>query len=147
MPEEAKFSGGEASLVLHATEDEDKVLQSVEKVLSIPSRLFLGTHMEGHYKNRIIVMKALIPSQVASKLAVQIISMLNSVDRDELRRNINRYSDEKGNLYLRLDKQLLCQGKVGLSTSDSLRLRFKPVKRYKPSSNVESFRGLISSTG
>ncbi len=92
------------------------------------------------------MMKAAIPSQEAGQLAIHIISLLNSVDRDELRRDIDQYSDDKGNLYLRIDKQLLCQGKIALAISDTLRIKFKPVKRYKPTSYVETYRGLMSSS-
>jgi RNA-binding protein len=71
---------------------------------------------------------------------------LSSADREELSRNLREYSDEKGSLYLRLDKQKICHGKVSLSETDAIRVRFKPIKRYKPSGNIESYRGLLSST-
>jgi RNA binding exosome subunit len=58
---------------------------------------------------------------------------------------MEQFSDEKGNLYLRLDKQRLCQGKISVSTGDSIRIKFRPVKRYRPTSNVETYRGLFTS--
>jgi RNA binding exosome subunit len=73
-------------------------------------------------------------------------SLLNSSDREHLSSALPEYSDERGNLYLRLDKQRICQGKVSLSETDAIRIRFKPVKRYRPSGNLESYRGLLSST-
>jgi RNA binding exosome subunit len=134
------------NLVLHATEDEGRVLHSVEEVLSVPADRFSGSHSEGHYKNRIMLLKAMMSSQEAGDLALRIMSLLNSIDREELSRNLQEYSDEKGNLYLRLDKQRICQGKVSLSKTDAIRVRFKPIKRYKLSGNIESYRGLLSST-
>jgi RNA binding exosome subunit len=71
--------------------------------------------------------------------------MLNSADRQHLSDMIDEYSDERGNLYLRLDKQRLCQGKATLAEADSVRFKFKPVRRYKPSGNIDSYRGLLSS--
>ena len=146
MPDEPKFSGAEINLVLHATEDEGRVLHFVEEVLSVPANRFSSSYSKGYYKNRILLLKAMMSSQEAGNLALRIMSLLGSIDREELSRNLREYSDEKGNLYLRLDKQKICQGKMSLSETDAIRVRFKPIKRYKPSGNIESYRGLLSST-
>jgi RNA-binding protein len=147
MPEgDLRFSAAEINLLLHATEDGNKVLQSIQDLLSVPSEGFSSTPSEGHYKNKILLLKALLSSQEAGELAIRIMSLLNSSDRERLSRALPEYSDEKGNLYLRLDKQRVCQGKVSLSETDAIRIRFKPVKRYKPSGNLGSYRGLLSST-
>jgi RNA binding exosome subunit len=141
-----KFSAAELNLVIHATEDEGKVLQSIEDILSVPTDCFISSSSEGHFKNEIKLLKGMIPAEQARDLALRIMSLLNRSDREQLSRRLHEYSDEKGNLYLRLDKQRLCQGKVSLSETDSIRIRFKPVKRYKPAGNIESYRGLLSST-
>jgi RNA-binding protein len=147
MPEgNTKFSAAELNLVLHATEDEGKVLKSIQDVLMVPAERFSSQPSEGHYKNRISLLKATLSSQEAGDLALRVMSLLNSMDKDQLSRNLHEYSDERGNLYLRLDKQRMCQGKVSLSEIDAIRIRFKPVKRFKPSSSIENYRGLLSST-
>lgn len=141
-----KFSAAEVNLLLHATEDGGKVLQSIQDLLSVPSEHFTSTPSEGHYKNRILLFKAMLLSREAGELAIRIMSLLNSSDRERLSSALPEYSDKKGNLYLRLDKQRICHGKVSLSETDAIRIRFKPVKRYRPSGNLESYRGLLSST-
>jgi RNA binding exosome subunit len=141
-----KFSAAEVNLLLHATEDGSKVLQTIQNLLSIPPERFSSAPSEGHYKNKILLLKAILSSQEAGELALRIMSLLNSSDRERLSSALPEYSDEKGNLYLRLDKQRICQGKVSLSETDAIRIRFKPVKRYRPSGNLESYRGLLSST-
>lgn len=147
MPEgDLKFSAAEVNLLIHATEDGGKVLQSIQDLLSVPSERFSSEPSEGHYKNKILLLKAMLPSREAGDFATRIMSLLNSSDRDLLSRALPEYSDEKGNLYLRLDKQKICHGKVSLSETDAIRIRFKPVKRYRPSGNLESYRGLLSST-
>lgn len=147
MPEgDLRFSAAEVDLLLHATEDGGKVLQSMQDKLAVPSERFSISPSEGHYKNKILLLKAMLASQEASELAIQIMSHLNSSDRERLSGSFHEYSDEKGNLYLRLDKQRICQGKVSLSETDAIRIKFKPVKRYRPSGNLESYRGLLSST-
>ena len=140
-----KFSSAEVDLHLHATEESGKVLQSIQDVLSVPSERFSSSPSEGHYKNKILLLKAMLSSREARELAVRIMSLLNSSDRDRLSSSLPEYSDKKGNLYLRLNKQRICQGNVSLSEADVIRVRFRPVKRYRPSGNLESYRGLLSS--
>jgi RNA binding exosome subunit len=141
-----KFSAAEINLVLHATEDEGRVLKAIEDVLLVPSKRFSGSPSEGHYKNRILLQKAILSSHEAGSLAKRVISLLNSTDREHLSRLVHEYSDEKGNLYIRLDKQRMCQGKISLSETDAIRIRFKPVKRYKPSGAVQGYVGLFDSS-
>ncbi|HJU34322.1 MAG TPA: RNA-binding domain-containing protein [Nitrososphaera sp.] len=140
-----KFAAAEINLVLHATEDEDKVLKAVEEMLAVPSKRFSSTSSEGHYKNKIMLQKAIISSQEAGSLAKRVVSLLNSTDREHLSRLIDEYADEKGNLYIRLDKQRICQGRISLSETDAVRIRFKPVRRFKPSGSAQSYMGLFRS--
>jgi RNA-binding protein len=134
-----KFSAAEINLVLHATEDGARVLKAIENVLQVPPKRFSSSPSEGHYKNKILLQKAILSSREADSLAKRVISLLNSADREQLSRSVHEYSDEKGNFYMRLDKQRMCRGMVSLSETDAIRIRFKPVKRYKPSSAVEGY--------
>lgn len=140
-----KFAAAEVNLVLHATEDESKVLKAIEEILLVPSTRFLRSSSEGHYKNKIVLQKAILSSKEAAMLAKRVISLLNSTDREHLSRLVNDYADEKGNLYIRLDKQRLCQGRVLLSETDAIRIRFKPIRRFKPSDSVQNYMTLFYS--
>jgi len=138
-----KFSAAEINLVLHATEDEDKVLKAIEDVLLVQPKRFSSSHLEGHFKNRIVLQKAILSSNEAGSLAKRVMSLLNSTEREHLSRFLHEYSDEKGNLYIRLDKQRICKGRVSLSESDAIRIRFKPVKRYKPTGLMQGYADLF----
>jgi RNA binding exosome subunit len=138
-----KFSAAEINIVLHATEDEGRVLKAIEDVLLVPSERFSSSPSEGHYKNKILLHRVILSSHEAGSLAKRVISLLNSADREHLSRLVHEYSDEKGNLYIRLDKQRMCQGRVSLSETDAIRIRFKPVKRYKPSGAIQGYAGLF----
>jgi RNA-binding protein len=138
-----KFSAAEINIVLHATEDEGRVLKAIEDVLLVLSERFSSSPSEGHYKNKILLQRAILSSHEAGSLAKRVISLLNSADREHLSRLVHEYSDEKGNLYIRLDKQRMCQGRVSLSETDAIRIRFKPVKRYKPSGAIQGYAGLF----
>ena len=140
-----KFAAAEVNLVLHATEDESKVLKAIEEILLVPPTRFLRSSSEGHYKNKIVLQKAILSSKEAAMLAKRVISLLNSTDREHLSRLVNDYADEKGNLYIRLDKQRICQGRVLLSETDAIRIRFKPIRRFKPSDSVQNYMTLFYS--
>lgn len=140
-----KFAAAEVNLVLHATEDESKVLKAIEEILLVPSTRFLRSSSEGHYKNKIVLQKAILSSKEAAMLAKRVISLLNSTDREHLSRLVNDYADEKGNLYIRLDKQRICRGRVLLSETDAIRIRFKPIRRFKPSDSVQNYMTLFYS--
>ena len=138
-----KFSAAEINLVLHATEDGIKVLQAIEDALLVPTNRFTSSSSEGHFKNKILLQKAILSSEEAGSLAKRVVSLLNSADRERLSRLLHEYSDERGNLYIRLDKQGICQGRLSLSEGDAIRIRFKPVKRYKPSGAVQGYIDLF----
>ena len=140
-----KFAAAEVSLVLHATEDEIKVLRAIEEILLVPSTRFLRSSSEGHYKNKIVLQKAILSSKESAMLAKRVISLLNSADRNHLSRLVDDYADEKGNLYIRLDKQRICQGRVLLSENDAIRIRFKPIRRFKPLDSVQNYMTLFHS--
>lgn len=145
MSNRPKFSSAELNVVLHATEDREKVLMSIENNLAVPAGSFSDESSEGHFGNKIVLLKAVMTSEEAGVLALRVLSALNSPDRLKLTYSIGQFSDEKGNLYLRLDKQRMCQGRVSLAESDAVRIKFRPVRRYRPSDNVETYRGLLSS--
>src|SRR3712207_1030872 len=128
-----KFAAAEINLVLHATEDEGKVLKAIEEILFIPSTRFSTSSSEGHYKNKILLQKAILSSKEAAMLAKRVISVLNSADREHLSRLVDDHADEKGNLYIRLDKQRICQGRLSLSETDAIRIRDRKSTRLNSS--------------
>jgi RNA-binding protein len=142
--DDIRFSSAEINIVVHATENEKKILDSLYDILSIPAEKFISSVSDGHWGNKISILNATIDGQVAKELILKIISLLNSVDRYHLSNFFDKYVDEKGNLYIRLDKQRICKGRISLSDMDSIRIRFRPVKRYKPSSNLQNYRVLLA---
>ena len=143
------FSGAEIKVVLHATESEDKILRPINEVLSVPPDRFTIECFEGHWGNKLCLMTATLSSPEANTLAIKVVSLLTVIDISELANSFPKYMDEKGSLIqeagrtydIRLDKQRICRGKLSLSTSDSIRIRFKPVRRYKPvDSIIQSYK-------
>ena len=139
------FSTAQISVIVHATENQDKILQSINNVLSISPDRFSSNTSEGHWGNKILILSAVITSAEANSLVSKILSGLNKNDRHTLSDFFDNYIDEKGNLYIRLDKQRICQGRSSLSDNDSVRIRLRPVRKYKPTRILESYRRLLTS--
>ena len=129
-----QFSTADVSIIIHATEDENKILDAISTTLSINAEKFSYMESAGHWKNKILLLTGNLESQEANELAQKILSSLSSFERDQISTSYDSSIDEKGNLYLRLDKQKICQGRISLSASDSVRIKLKPVIRFSGSS-------------
>jgi RNA-binding protein len=125
-----QFSTADVSIVIHATEDENRILDAINSTLSINADKFRHMESTGHWKNKILLLTGNLESQEANVLAQKILSSLSSVERDQISTSYDSSIDEKGNLYLRLDKQGVCQGRISLSESDSIRVKLRPVMRF-----------------
>ena len=92
----------------HATEDPDKVQTAVRNLLPpelAETILFEKSPTTGHYGNPIILFTASLTDKKLLPLALQKIgSSLSSLDKEQLLQDLKMHV-EKGNLYLRFDKQ------------------------------------------
>jgi RNA binding exosome subunit len=112
----------------HATEDVDRVVKAVQNVLPsdhVEDITFRRSNLEGHYGNPITFFETRIKDKETVRALVENLSAnLSYLDKEELGRTIHRCV-EKGNLYIRLDKQAALKGKIKLVTSDPIRIRIR----------------------
>lgn len=112
----------------HATENLDKVMEAVQKTLPsehINDITFKRTNLEGHYGNPIYFFVTRIKDrEIVIALVENLSTNLSSLDREELGRTIH-LCVEKGNLFVRLDKQAALKGKIKFVTSDPIRIRIR----------------------
>jgi RNA binding exosome subunit len=115
---------------------------------------FQEIEYEGHWGNKILRLTAEIKKKESQILIEKIFKKLSFIDRENLLSNLDKYIDEKGNLYLRLDKQKICKNKISLSDTEGIKIKFKvnksQIMQYKKSGKVEneiyfSYRRLIRS--
>jgi RNA binding exosome subunit len=115
---------------VHATEDTEKVLAAVHNLL--PTELvgkvaFKKKGLTGHYKNPLILFETRVKEKEAVKgVFEKLASSLDSLDKELLNKEINQHLD-KGNLYIRLDKQSAYLNELKLCSTDPIhfRIRFK----------------------
>lgn len=110
----------------HATEDTDKVLKAIQNTL--PTELIetvniARTSLEGHHGNPITLYETRIKEKTTTqKVFEEISANLGIMDKELLSNEIQLHL-EKGNLYLRLDKQSAYLEETKLSQIDPIRFR------------------------
>lgn len=110
----------------HATEDLDKVLTAARNVLppeKIDTIVFRKTNLTGHHGNPIVLFETRIKDKdIVQAVFEKLSSGLSTLDKAQLNSEITRHL-EKGNLYIRIDKQSAYLNQIKLSTEDPIHFR------------------------
>jgi RNA-binding protein len=116
----------EIRVFAHATEDTEKVLAAVRH--SLPevlgeSVVFKKTALTGHHGNPIVLCEAKLEDRKMLPAVLQRIgSGLTALDKETLDSELKLHL-EKGNLYLRLDKQQAFLGELRFSSNDPIHFK------------------------
>lgn len=110
----------------HATEDQTKV-EAATKNIFPPSLcedvLFKKTSLTGHHSNPIVMLEMRLKDRKLLPEAMQKFGdELSSLDKEQLSQNLSLHLD-KGNLYLRFDKQAAYQGNLKLTHNDPIHIK------------------------
>ena len=124
------FTSAEVSFHLHATEDEERCLLIFSNILDIDPREFSRTVLEGHYGNEVKRYVVHLTGRMADVWGKQLIVKMDESDRRRIAREVEKYLDEHGKLYLRLDKQSLIDGLIRAGVGDVIRVKLKPRLRW-----------------
>jgi hypothetical protein len=110
----------------HATEDPERVLGATRNVLpreSIDTVTFKKASLTGHHGNPITLYETKIKERKLVKAAFEkLCSGLSALDKETLASEVKQHLD-KGNLYVRLDKQSAYLNELRLSSTDPIHLR------------------------
>jgi len=112
----------------HATEDLDKVVEAAKHILPngyVDDIVFRRSSLKGHFGNPITLFETRIKGREIIKAFLEKLSSnINEWDKEALLREVGLHV-EKGNLYIRLDKQAALQGEFKLFTADPIRVRIR----------------------
>jgi RNA binding exosome subunit len=110
----------------HATEDPERVLTATRNTMpreSINAVSFRRANLTGHHGNPIILYETKIKEKKLVQAAFEkLCSGLSVLDKELLANEIKQHLD-KGNLYVRLDKQAAYLNEFRLSSADPIHLR------------------------
>jgi RNA binding exosome subunit len=138
-----KFSSVEITWMIHATEDGEKVVKKMVELFPLSVSDIKSSNLEGHFGNPIIVYKAILTGDKVNNFVQSLFSSISDIDKKVLERELFKHLDEHGDFYIRIDKQLLCEGKIGLSEKDAIRIRLKPKSGLKFDEKLSYYRGLL----
>lgn len=139
-----ELGGATISVVIHATEDKDKVISKIVKVLSLNSARFQEFNTRGHWGNQIVLLNLSLGQTLAGKILKTIYTSLGNNKKTTFLSSLEQSIDEKYNLYIRIDKQSICREEISLSDQDSIKIKFRPSK-FRQSNKSETYRELLSS--
>jgi RNA binding exosome subunit len=134
LSSEASIAYIDVRVFAHATEDLDKVLTAVRNLLPagvLDIVIFNKTNLTGYYGNPITLFETKIKDQnIARQVFEKLSTGLGLMDKEFLNEEIKQHI-ERGNLYLRLDKQSAFLNQLKLSRTDPIHLRIH-FKKHRP---------------
>ncbi|MBC8251648.1 MAG: hypothetical protein H8E89_08695 [Candidatus Nitrosopelagicus sp.] len=108
-------------LILHATEDENNVLQILENVFHIEQKKFQVEQLLGHFNNPISLISTKLKKNNANDFVRLFFSKMNKNDFDEIFDNVDDYVTSSG-LSLRISKQNLISEILTISKEDAIKV-------------------------
>ena len=108
-------------LILHATENENRILEELESIFHVKQKNFQIEQIPGHFNNPIL----LISSKLKKKSAVDFVkiffSKMKKEDFHEIFDNVDEYVTSSG-LSLRISKQKLVSKILTISKEDAIKI-------------------------
>ena len=127
------FSSLDISILVHATEDENKILNHVLENFRLSTNVVTIDRVktEGHWKNPILRLIISTSSNI-ERLYTDLYDQLRiNYGFEDLDKYLKNNLDEKGSIYIRLDKQKLCAKALFLSDTDAVRMIFKKKGKFE----------------
>jgi len=109
------------NLILHATEDEEKILEGLENIFQIEQKDFQIEQVPGHFNNPILLISSKLKKRDAKKFLKHFCENLNKDDFDDVYENVEEYVTSAG-LSLRLSKQEMVSGILRISREDAIKI-------------------------
>ncbi len=123
-------------IIVHATEDMDKILENLKTLLKIKRYKLERRDLTGHYKNPVIFLRLRIRSSDAKEFVENLFRKLSSLDKNYLLLNLDEYIEKK-KFYLRIEKNWVCRGEVRLATRDPIKIVIHNIDRKKILSYID----------
>ena len=109
-------------VIVHATEDISKILQSFDEILEIKDEEFTSIETTGYFENPIIILSAKLVKNQGQNFIKKMLELLPINQIDELIEEIEERTIDS-RFHLRLDKQELLKGKLIISEKDTVKIK------------------------
>ena len=109
------------NLILHATENENKVLESLENVFGVEQKDFQIEQVPGHFNNPILLISSKLKKKNAENFIKVFFSKMKKDDYEQVFENVEDYVTSSG-LNLRISKQKLVSENLTMSKEDAIKI-------------------------
>jgi len=109
------------NLILHATENENRVLEKLESIFHIEQKNFQIEQIPGHFNNPILLISSKLKKKSAEKFVSIFFTKIKKTDFQEIFDNVEDYVISSG-LSLRISKQKLISEVVTISKEDAIKI-------------------------
>ena len=109
------------NLILHATENENKVLESLENVFGVEQKDFQIEQVTGNFNNPKLLITSKLKKKNAENFIKVFFSKMKKDDFEEVFENVENYVTSSG-LNLRISKQKLVSENLTMSKEDAIKI-------------------------
>lgn len=109
-------------VIVHATEDLQKILGAFKDVFDIDPESFSSLNVQGHYENPIILLSCKVRKKAAKKFLQVLVSKMPKDEMQQIRDDLDEICD-KSAMHLRISKQSLVRGKIEIADIDPVKLK------------------------
>ena len=109
------------NLILHATENENSILQVLENVFQIEQGKFQIEQVSGHFNNPILLISSKLKKKMAQNFVKLFFSKMKRDDFQEIFDNVEDYVTSSG-LILRVSKQKLISEVLTITKEDAIEI-------------------------
>ena len=109
------------NLILHATENKNKVLEKLESIFGIEQKKFQIEEIPGHFNNPILLISSKLKKKSAENFVRVFFSKMKKTDYQEIFDNVEEYVISSG-LSLRVSKQKLISEILTISKEDAIKI-------------------------
>ena len=109
-------------VIVHATEDISKILQSFDEILEIKEEEFASIETTGYFENPIIILSAKLVKKQGQNFIKKMVELIPINQINELIDGIEERTIDS-RFHLRLDKQELVQGKLIISEKGTVKVK------------------------
>lgn len=119
----ARVTSAKLSVLAHATEDSEKVVQALGGIFPETLPYKSERHaLKGHFGNGIVTISRIIHGRAAESLLESFWGKLLPHERETLIAELETRLDEEGRLHLRMDKQSSLRGVLRLKEDDPIKV-------------------------
>ena len=129
-------------LILHATEDFQKISESLNELFSIEKDEISKRELSGHFGNPILLLHVEIKKKRANQFIKKLVSLIPRNTMNKLLTNIEEQIFESS-LYIRFSKQNLVKKKLEFEEKDPVRIAiYTPI--YVKKETPDTYRKLLN---